>query len=226
MNGQFIERIKPTSRRNILKSLALGAAALGTGGALTAIETAQASPTPQAMEDPTGRNVKLTAQTNDVKPSALPVTPDTFYQTFAGYDFKSIKSNVTSDFAGIHGSVYVNSSTVGSLFVGVHLPDGVRVTEVTFVYKFNDDSAMARIYFNRSDPTSPLNPTPVVVMNNIITPVSATPQTRTMTLASPLTINNALYHYQLIFEAGVNTPDHAIIGARIGYQGLVGRFKA
>jgi hypothetical protein len=158
-------------------------------------------------------------------------TPGTHYRTFTGTDFHWLDSNNVFRIApSTGGGIWPYSESAGSgnfLEVGVDLPDGATVTEITFYVRDCEMSSPNKPYFGAYSPAS--GGFSYYVAAFAPTPTVDCAQTQSVVKAvdPPITVDNSQKRYVIGYEVTLlyvtSTYDpmfvtQLLVGARVAYQ--------
>jgi hypothetical protein len=157
-------------------------------------------------------------------------TPGTHYRTFIGTDFHWLDSdNVFRLAPNTGGGIwpYSKGSTSGQfLEVGVDLPDGATVTEITFYVRDCESLSPSTPYFGAYAPATGGFSYYVAAF---VPPHGACDQTQSIVKAvnPPVTVDNSQQRYVIGYEVQVvyvtttydpNLVTQLLVGARVAYQ--------
>jgi hypothetical protein len=209
---------KPTSRRGMLKTLAVGAATLGMAGiALTANGMGTVYAETPEVGDSSASEV----------PGALlppaPTSPGTFYKSVSGFAFKPEANTSIYDIGTATGQLELeNTSTDNEFLFLLELPQGAVITEVLWYFTKPTAGGNFDFELRRIEPSSGnfitlySDSTSAAVAGTAIQLLTGT-ATGSGTLANR-TVDNSAYNYslqaQLPFVAGQN---FLFYGVRVGY---------
>ena len=213
-------------RRKLLKGLGYSLAGLSASLPLTSSLAVAAAPAPTSAS---GRSIGSSAHSDphfdpNAQPKGPSTSPLTFTQTFSGYDFRPAGSPTTYTYVN-DGGIYWQGADDPTFFRRLDLPQGSKVTNVTF-HITDNDSSNVHVYLLT---LSPLTHTLNIVVN--LTSSGASPAAQALsttgTAAAPIaTIDNASYSYQLAFSSGIGNSNHILWGVQVSYTNVVGRFQA
>lgn len=146
--------------------------------------------------------------------SALPTTPGTTYRTYSGGEFFVTSSSLT--FNSLGGAVYATSLPPGgfSFSKELDLPQGAKITEVVFFVIDNDGTTNMDLSLRSYNPeTNSFN----TLASGSSSGASASLQIITLTLTTPVIVDNTTTSYRLRVEPFVASSAHLLRGARVGY---------
>jgi hypothetical protein len=220
-----------TTRRRALRKMGGSLVAAGLGASLP-IFTTSAGSNQQAplANDP---NVAAGPGPNGVNTNTIlnVVSPVSLTQTFVGYDFKPIVSDSAygaRSGVGSNGGIYWIAGS-RQYYCKLELPQGVKVTDITFYFTNNDINSNLAFNLFRLDPINHTMDSSV----SLVPPAanaSAFPQTisATGTPNSPVvTIDNTFYSYQFtVYFAGANNGTQSFWGVKVTYVNITGHFQA
>jgi hypothetical protein len=198
-----------TSRRGLLKTLALGALGAGTVGVALA----------------EGSNNTAHAQTvegTEAFVAPAPTTPGLYYQSFAGIDFLPETDTQAYDKTTGLGGIQKSADSTNVFIAHLDLPEGAIIEEVVwyFVKPVGNDFTFRLTRYNYPDQSFVnlfSNTTSALSGSTNVQSFVTTPQTG-VTVAQK-TVKNAEFNYNLIAQVPYNFGQTYILqGARVGYS--------
>jgi hypothetical protein len=207
---------QPTSRRGMLKTLAVGAATLGMAGitlTTNGVESVYA-------QSPDTSDSNAPEQPGPLLPPA-PTTPGTFYKTVAGLDFIPEANTTVYDRGTATGQLELEAASVDSEFVfRLELPQGAVITEVLWYFTKPTASGGYNFELRRIEPS---NSDVLALYSNDTAPAVAggaiqlLTGTTTATVAQR-TVDNTAFTYSLQADLPfVAAQIFLFYGVRVGY---------
>ena len=225
---QIVSTRNGLGRRKLLKRFGAGVAA-GVVAALPIANSALAdNPTPSATA-PGSSSLPPAGAKSNVVPTAQPqptANPLTLTQTYAGYDFRPIGNGTTYTYAVFGGISWLGGGD-RVFWHRLLLPQGSKVTGLTFYFIDNDASNDLSVGLFIIDPTNPNFFSQPANLASSGASVRVRNLSQFGTTTAPIVvIDNSSYSYQLLFTSNVGNANHTFYGAKISYTNVTGRFQA